>query len=215
MKLGLMFVGLALAVLLSMPGAMAAYNDLTGTVLSISSEGVATVNIASSNTLGITGVSTILLSDQATAAALQNYIGKELTFEILGYDILGRFVCEAYQNGVPIDYVPVKLPPKKPLDLKPKPDSHPAANGDKPPADGTQPPADDGTKPADGTKPPANDGSKPVDGTQPGNGAGTPPADGTEPPANGGANGGTPPSDDIQPPANGSSPQTGNTSPST
>jgi len=211
MKIGLMFVGLALAVLLSVPGAMAAYNDLTGTVLSVSSEGVATINIASSNTLGITGVTTILLSDQATAAALHNYIGKELTFEILGYDILGRLVCEAYQNGVPIDYVPatVKLPPKKPLDLKPRPDSHPAANGDKPPADGTQPPAGDGAKPADGTKPPANDGSKPADGTVPGSGAGTPPAEGTEPPANGG----TPPANGSQPPINDGSPQTSNTSP--
>jgi len=172
MRLGSMFVGLALVVLLSMSGAMAAYNDLTGTVLSVSDENSMTINVATSNILGLTGATTILLSDPVSVARLQSYIGKELTFEVLGHDILGRLVCEAYRNGVPIDYVPVKAVPYR---VSPVPDKHrPKPDTGNPVLDGSQPGANGGNPAPDGSQPGAKGSNPAPGGSKPGTHGGNP-----------------------------------------
>ena len=49
------------------------------------------------------GVTLILLSRPVSMRALQYFQGKELSFSFLGHDILGRPICDAYFNGIPID----------------------------------------------------------------------------------------------------------------
>jgi hypothetical protein len=76
---------------------------LRGTVLSIRDENSMYVNFTNSNIPGMEGATLILLSGPVSIGDLIYFQGKELTFSILGHDILGRPVCDAYFEGIPID----------------------------------------------------------------------------------------------------------------
>jgi hypothetical protein len=77
---------------------------LTGTVLSIRDENSMYVNFTNSNNPGMEGATLILLSKPTSMRDLMYFQGKELSFSLLGHDILGRPVCDAYFDGMPIDY---------------------------------------------------------------------------------------------------------------
>ena len=76
---------------------------LIGTVLSIRDENSMYVNFANSNIPGMEGPTLILLPRPVSMKDLKYFQGKELSFSLLGHDILGRPVCDAYFDGIPID----------------------------------------------------------------------------------------------------------------
>ena len=76
--------------------------DLVGTVLSIKDENSMNVNVTKSNISGIEGATLILLPRPVPMKDLLYFQGKELSFSLLGHDILGRPICDAYFNGIAI-----------------------------------------------------------------------------------------------------------------
>jgi hypothetical protein len=93
---------IALILLFSLPLLLlpAAAYDFTGTVVKVSEPNSMTVNITQAGTYGLQAKVEVLLDKPL--ANLASFKGKELQFEILGRDILGRPVCEAYLNGISI-----------------------------------------------------------------------------------------------------------------
>ncbi len=83
--------------LLALPSA--AY-DFTGTVVKVTEPNSITVNITQPGTYGLQAKVEVLLDKPL--ANLASFKGKELQFEMLGRDILGRPICEAYLNGINI-----------------------------------------------------------------------------------------------------------------
>jgi hypothetical protein len=77
----------------------AAY-DFMGTVLKVTEPNSLTVNITQPGTYGLQAKVEVLLDKPL--ANLASFKGKELQFEMLGHDILGRPICEAYLNGINI-----------------------------------------------------------------------------------------------------------------
>ncbi len=77
--------------------------SLVGTFLTIRDENSMYVNFTKSNVPGMEGVMLILLSRPVTMRILLYFQGKVLSFNLLGYDILGRPICDAYFNGLPIE----------------------------------------------------------------------------------------------------------------
>lgn len=75
-----------------------------GIVLSIKDENSMYVNFTKSNISGMAGMTLILLPQPVPMRDLVYFQGKELSFSLLGHDVLGRPVCDAYFEGVPIDY---------------------------------------------------------------------------------------------------------------
>ncbi len=75
---------------------------LVGIVQSIRDENSMYVNFTKSNIPGMEGVTLILLP--YPVPDLMYFQGKELSFSLLGHDIMGRPVCDAYFNGMRIDY---------------------------------------------------------------------------------------------------------------
>lgn len=75
-------------------------NDLTGTVVKTDGENSLWINITEPNEYNLMGVVQVLLS--RPEEGLQSFVGDELQFDVLGRDILGRPVVEAYYRGVPI-----------------------------------------------------------------------------------------------------------------
>ena len=76
---------------------------LVGTVLSIKDENSMYVNFTNSNIQGIKGAMLILLPRPVSVKDLMYFQGKELSFSLLGHDILGRPICDAYFDGISID----------------------------------------------------------------------------------------------------------------
>jgi hypothetical protein len=93
---------IALILLLSLPLLVlpALAYDFTGTVVKVTEPNGMTVNITQPGTYGLQAKVEVLLDKPL--ANLAYFKGKELQFEILGRDILGRPVCEAYLNGINI-----------------------------------------------------------------------------------------------------------------
>jgi len=77
--------------------------DFAGTVEKVSEPNGMTVDITQPGTYGLQAKVEVLLDKPL--ADLICFKGKELQFEILGHDILGRPVCEAYLEGLNIRYV--------------------------------------------------------------------------------------------------------------
>ena len=77
---------------------------LSGTVLSIRDENSMYVNFTNSDIPGMEGATLILLPRPISVTDLTYFQGKELSFSLLGNDILGRPVCDAYFEGTSIDY---------------------------------------------------------------------------------------------------------------
>jgi hypothetical protein len=96
---------IALILLLSLPLLIfpAIAYDFTGTVEKVSEPNGMTVNVTQPGTYGLQAKVEVLLDKPL--ADLIYFKGKELQFEILGRDILGRPVCEAYLNGISIRQV--------------------------------------------------------------------------------------------------------------
>ncbi len=80
--------------------------NLVGTVLSIRDENSMYVNFTKSNIPGMEGVTLVLFPQPVPMTDLLYFQGKELSFSLLGHDILGRPICDAYFDGIPIiDYL--------------------------------------------------------------------------------------------------------------
>jgi len=96
---------MALILLFSLPllGHPALAYDFTGTVEKVSEPNGMTVNVTQPGTYGLQAKVEVLLDKPL--ADLIYFKGKELQFEILGHDILGRPVCEAYLNEINIRVV--------------------------------------------------------------------------------------------------------------
>jgi len=93
---------IALFLLFTMPLLVLAANayDFMGTVVKVAEPNGMTVNVTQSGTYGLQATVEVLFD--GPLANLDSFKGKELQFEILGHDILGRPVCEAYLNGINI-----------------------------------------------------------------------------------------------------------------
>lgn len=78
----------------------AAAYDFTGTVVKVTEPNSMTVNITQPGTYGLQAKVDVLLDKPL--ANLASFKGKELQFEMLGRDILGRPICDAYLNGINI-----------------------------------------------------------------------------------------------------------------
>ncbi len=90
----------------STPAVSQANGYLVGTVLSVRDEGSMYVNFTRSNIPGMEGTTLILLPHPVPN--LRYFQGKELSFSLLGHDIMGRPVCDAYFDGMPIeDYLTI------------------------------------------------------------------------------------------------------------
>jgi hypothetical protein len=74
--------------------------DFAGNVEKISEPNGMTVNVTQSGTLGLQAEVEVLLDKPLDG--ISYFKGKNLQFEILGHDILGRPVCEAYLDGTNI-----------------------------------------------------------------------------------------------------------------
>lgn len=77
--------------------------DFAGTVEKVSEPNGMTVNVTKPGTYGLQAKVEVLLDKPL--ADLICFKGKELQFDILGHDILGRPVCDAYLDEVNIRYV--------------------------------------------------------------------------------------------------------------
>jgi len=95
---------IALILLLSLPLLVFSAHayDFVGTVEKVSEPNGMTVNVTKPGTYGLQAKVEVLLENPL--ADLISFKGKELQFEILGHDILGRPVCDAYLNEVNIRY---------------------------------------------------------------------------------------------------------------
>jgi len=93
---------IALLLLFSLPLLVlpATAYDFTGTVVKVTELNSMTVNITQPGTYGLQAKVEVLLDKPL--ANLGSFKGKELQFEMLGRDILGRPICEAYLNGINI-----------------------------------------------------------------------------------------------------------------
>jgi hypothetical protein len=85
------------------PTASQVPGSLVGTLLTIRDENSMYVNFTISNIPGMEGATLILLPRTVPMRILLYFQGKELSFSLLGYDILGRPICDAYFNGLPIE----------------------------------------------------------------------------------------------------------------
>jgi hypothetical protein len=96
---------MAFILLFSLPllGLPALAYDFTGTVEKVSEPNSMTVIVTQPGTYGLQAKVEVLLD--RPLAGLIYFKGKELQFEILGQDILGRPVCEAYLNEINIRVV--------------------------------------------------------------------------------------------------------------
>ena len=77
--------------------------SLVGTLLTIRDENSIYVNFTKSNIPGMQGTTLILLPRPVSMKILLYFQGKELSFSLLGHDILGRPICDVYFNGLPIE----------------------------------------------------------------------------------------------------------------
>jgi len=77
--------------------------SLVGTLLTIRDENSMYVNFTKSNIPGMDGVTLILLPRTVPMRILLYFQGKELSFSLLGHDILGRPICDVYFSGLSIE----------------------------------------------------------------------------------------------------------------
>ena len=85
------------------PTASQVPGSLVGTFLTIRDENSMYVNFTKSNIPGMEGTTLILLPRPVSMKILLYFQGKELSFSLLGHDILGRPICDVYFNGLPIE----------------------------------------------------------------------------------------------------------------
>ncbi len=69
-------------------------HDFAGTVLGISDQNGLYVEVTQPGTTGLIGGVHMLLKQPVPN--LYYFLGSELKFDILGHDIIGRLVCDAY-----------------------------------------------------------------------------------------------------------------------
>lgn len=103
-KIWLMIAGLALITALVVPAVSQTPQYLVGTVLSIKDTNSMYVDFGQTNVPGMQGSTLILLSGPVSMRTLLSFQGKQLSFNVLGHDILGRPVCDAYYNGRPLSF---------------------------------------------------------------------------------------------------------------
>jgi len=97
------YVTLLMLFLLCLPAFSEVAHDFSGTVLRVSDQNGLYVNVTQPGTTGLRGNVEVLLKQPLPD--LNYFIGSELQFDILGHDILGRPVCDAYLAGSSIQDV--------------------------------------------------------------------------------------------------------------
>ena len=85
---------LLLVLLLLVPAVQAVPGDIVGTIYNVTENKGTYINITESNITSLHGIIQVVLS--ASINNLQNYRGKELRFDVLGHDILGRPIVDPY-----------------------------------------------------------------------------------------------------------------------
>jgi hypothetical protein len=98
---------LALLILLLFPAVSAVHGDVVGTVLNVTDSNGIFINITESKIVGLEGIVQIILAQPMSD--LRSFQGKELRFDLLGRDILGRPVCDAYLGEVRIQDIPEEI----------------------------------------------------------------------------------------------------------
>ena len=90
-------------ILLAVPALSEMTYDFKGTVERVSEPNGLFININNPNATGSEKSVDVLIDHPIDD--LPYFVGKELDFIVLGHDILGRPVCDAYLNGVDIQWV--------------------------------------------------------------------------------------------------------------
>lgn len=97
------YVVLLMLLVICLPALSDIPHDFGGTVLGVSDQNGLYVEVTQPGTTGLGGSMHILLKQPVPN--LFYFLGSELQFDILGHDILGRLVCDAYLAGGPIQDV--------------------------------------------------------------------------------------------------------------
>ncbi len=97
------YVVLLMLLAICLPALSDIPHDFAGIVLGISDQNGLYVEVTQPGTTGSIGGVHMLLKQPAPN--LYYFLGSELKFDILGHDILGRLVCDAYFAGGPIQDV--------------------------------------------------------------------------------------------------------------
>ncbi len=100
-----MLAALSLIFAMIMPAVSQTPGYLVGTVVSVKDDNSMYVDFGASNIPGMQGVTLILLPNPVPFREMLFLNGKQLTFVLQGHDILGRPICNAYYNGIPINYL--------------------------------------------------------------------------------------------------------------
>ncbi len=105
-----LLIAFLMLVFLSVPAFSATAHDFAGTVLKVSEPNGLKVRITESGLQGLGNSTEVILAQ--TLPDLSYFRGKELQFDIVGHDILGRPVCDAYLDGKSIQdvYYCIKYP---------------------------------------------------------------------------------------------------------
>lgn len=103
-KIWPLLFGLALICITVVPAVSQTTGLMVGTVLEVKDGNSMVVNITASNVPGIYGTTLIFLPHPYPMEQLMYFQGKQLSFNLLGYDIQGIPICNAYYNGISIDY---------------------------------------------------------------------------------------------------------------
>lgn len=96
-------VVLLMVLVICLPALSDIPHDFEGTVLGVSGQNGLYVEVTQPGTTGLEGDVHLLLKQPVPN--LFYFLGSELQFDILGHDILGRLVCDAYFAGGPIQDV--------------------------------------------------------------------------------------------------------------
>ncbi len=88
-----------------MPAVSQAPGNLVGTVVDVRDDNSMYVDFGASNIPGMQGVTLILLQNPVPIREMLFLRGRQLTFALLGHDILGRPICDAYYYGININYL--------------------------------------------------------------------------------------------------------------
>ncbi len=91
------YIALSILFMLCLPAFSDLPHDFSGTVLGVSDQNALHVEVTQPGTTGLKGDVHMLLKQPVPI--LYYFLGSELQFDILGHDILGRLVCDAYFAG--------------------------------------------------------------------------------------------------------------------
>ena len=92
---------LLFVLLLLVPAVQAVPGDIVGTIYNVTETNGIYINITESNIMSLHGIIQVVLS--APINNLHDYKGKELRFDVLGHDLLGRPIVDPYLGNTRIE----------------------------------------------------------------------------------------------------------------